>query len=75
MRNEVLIAEPYAPSGPVDATFTLPRASLIMSLFTGASLKDAIAAGTVKAEGDAGALDRLVSWLDTFHPDFPIVTR
>ena len=75
VRNDVLIAEPYAPTGPVDATFTLPRASLIMSLFTGASLQDAIAAGTVKVEGDAGALDRLVSWLDTFHADFPIVTR
>ena len=74
VRNDVLIAEPIAAPGPVDATFTLPRAAFLQSLFTGASLKSAIAAGTVKAEGDAGAVDRLVSWMDAFHPDFPLVS-
>ena len=75
VRNDVLIAEPVSPPGPVGATFTMPRAAFIQALFTGASLKTAIASGAVKADGDAGAVDRLVSWLDTFHPDFPIVTR
>ncbi len=75
VRNDVLIAEPIAAPGPVDASLTLPRSAFIQALFTGASVKAAVAAGTVKADGDAGAVDRLVSWLDTFHADFPIVTR
>jgi alkyl sulfatase BDS1-like metallo-beta-lactamase superfamily hydrolase len=75
VRNDVLIAEPIAAPGPVDATFTLPRAQFIQALFTGASLKGPIASGAVKAGGDAAALDRLIGWLDTFRPDFPIVTR
>ena len=74
VRNDVLIAEPIAAPGPVDATFTLPRAAFIQSLFTGASLKAAIAGGTVKAEGDTAAVDRLVGWMDPFHPDFPLVS-
>ena len=75
VRNDVLVAEPIAAPGPVDATITLPRASFITTLFTGAPLKAGIAAGTVKVEGDAGAVDRLIGWLDRFTPDFPIVTR
>ncbi len=75
VRHDVLIAEPIAAPGPVDARFTLPRSVFIQALFTGVSLKNAIAGGVVQAEGDASAIDRLVGWLDTFHPDFPIVTR
>jgi alkyl sulfatase BDS1-like metallo-beta-lactamase superfamily hydrolase len=69
VHNGVLVAEPIAAPGPVDATVTLPRASLIQTLFLG------VPAGGAKVDGDATALPRLVSWLDQFKPDFPIVTR
>jgi alkyl sulfatase BDS1-like metallo-beta-lactamase superfamily hydrolase len=69
VENGVLIAEPIAPPGPVDATLTLPRASLIASLFLGGPPQGA------KVEGDPAALTRLLGWLDAFTPNFPIVTR
>jgi alkyl sulfatase BDS1-like metallo-beta-lactamase superfamily hydrolase len=79
VRNDVLISEALtvgdpAPSG-LDATFTLPRSALLPVLFAGAPLKPAIESGAVKVDGDATALDRLAGWLDTFRPNFPIVTR
>jgi alkyl sulfatase BDS1-like metallo-beta-lactamase superfamily hydrolase len=69
VRNGVLIAEPIAAPSPVDATITLPRASFIQALFLGGPPPGA------KVEGDPAALGRLLGWLDTFKPDFPIVTR
>ena len=69
VHNGVLVAEPIAAPGPVDATVTLPRAGLIQALFLG------VPAPGAKVDGDAAALPRLVGWLDTFKPDFPIVTR
>lgn len=69
VRNGVLIAEPIAAPGPVDATLTLPRASFLQALFLGSPPPGA------KIEGDPAALGRLLGWLDAFKPDFPIVTR
>jgi len=69
VRNGVLVAEPIAPPGPVDATISMPRSQLISALFLRSSL-----AG-VRIEGDPQALSRLIGWLDVFKPDFPIVTR
>ena len=69
VRNGVLVAEPIPAPGPVDATLTLPRSALLAALFVGAPVTGAT------VEGDAAALPRLISWLDTFTPNFPIVTR
>ena len=69
VRNGVLVAEPIAPPGKVDATITLPRSQLIAALFLGSPLTG------IAAEGDPQALPRLIGWLDTFKPSFPIVTR
>jgi alkyl sulfatase BDS1-like metallo-beta-lactamase superfamily hydrolase len=69
VRNGVLVAEPIAAPGPVDATVTMARSSLIPALFLGAPVSGAT------VDGDPAALPRLISWLDTFMPDFPIVTR
>ena len=35
---------------------------------------DEVAAGKIKMEGDATKLSELFAMLDTFTPDFPIVT-
>ena len=69
VRNGVLVAEPIAAPGPVDATISLPRSQLISALFLGSPLTG------VTPEGDPQALARLIGWLDTFRPNFPIVTR
>ena len=69
VRNGVLVAEPIAAPGPVDATVTMARSSLMPALFLGTPVSGAT------VDGDPTALPRLISWLDTFMPDFPIVTR
>jgi len=69
VHNGVLIAEPIVPPGPVDASLSMPRAQLIAALFLGSSPAGA------KVDGDPHALERLIGWLDTVKPDFPIVTR
>jgi alkyl sulfatase BDS1-like metallo-beta-lactamase superfamily hydrolase len=75
VRNGVLIAEPIAAPGPVDATLTLPRALLIASLFTGAPLAPAVASGQAKVEGDIAALSKMAGWFEAPKGGFPIVTR
>ena len=62
-------------SGKVDATFTLPRALLIASLFTGAPLAPAIKSGQAKVEGDGEALAKMAGWFDSPKGGFPIITR
>ena len=46
-----------------------------MTTFTPFKLADLVKSGTVKADGDIAAFNRLVSWLDPFTSDFPVVTR
>lgn len=74
VQNGVLIHEAIPAPGPVDATLTLNRTSFLLAAFQGVPLAGAIKSGSVNAEGDPGALTRLVSWLDAPKGDFPIVT-
>ena len=73
--NGVLIHQPIAAPGPVDATFTVNRSDFVASILTGVSLAPKVASGQAKVEGDPGALLKLVSWMDKPAPNFPIVTR
>lgn len=75
VRNQVLTAEPAAEGARADATLTLPRALLLQSLFTGASLAPKVMSGEAKIDGSPLALQKLVGWFDRPAGDFPIVTR
>ena len=77
VRHGVLVATDKAlpGDGPADLTLVLPRQALLMTTFTPFKLADLVKAGTVKADGDIEAFNRLVSWLDPFTSDFPVVTR
>ncbi len=75
VKNGVLIHQPIAAPGPVDATFTVNRSDFLASVLTGASLAAKVAKGEAKVEGDPAALLKLVSWMDKPAPNFPIVTR
>ena len=59
---------------PTDATFTLTRPALIGLLLGGADLPEAVAAGTIEAEGDVSRAAELAGYLDAPDPDFAIVT-
>lgn len=63
VENGVLIHEPIAAPGKVDATIRISHADL-----AGALTGHRPAPGAVKIEGDAGALMRLVSWLEPMSP-------
>jgi alkyl sulfatase BDS1-like metallo-beta-lactamase superfamily hydrolase len=56
-----------------DASFSLTRATLDQVLLKRKSFPDAIAAGDIRFEGDPRKLGELLSMLDEFTPDFPIV--
>jgi alkyl sulfatase BDS1-like metallo-beta-lactamase superfamily hydrolase len=73
--NGVLIHQPIAAPGPVDATFTVDRADFLAALFGGGSLAAEVAAGQATIAGNPGALLKLTSWMDKPAPNFPIVTR
>ena len=77
VRHGVLVATDKAlpGDGPADLTLVLPRQALLMTTFTPFKLADLVKSGTVKADGDIEAFNRLVSWLDPFTSDFPVVTR
>ncbi len=75
VRNQVLTAEPAAEGIKADATLTLPRALLLQSLFTGASLAPKVMSGEAKIDGSPLALQKLVGWFDRPTGAFPIVTR
>jgi alkyl sulfatase BDS1-like metallo-beta-lactamase superfamily hydrolase len=69
VRNDVLTYEADPKAGAADATFTLPRAQFLAGALSGADLSGGATAG------DSAALNRLLSWLSTPRPDFPIVSR
>ncbi|MDP1738540.1 MAG: alkyl sulfatase dimerization domain-containing protein [Caulobacter sp.] len=75
VRHGVLTAEPAGAEAKADATLTLPRALLLQSLFTGASLAPKVMSGEAKVTGNPMALQKLVSWFDRPAGAFPIVTR
>jgi alkyl sulfatase BDS1-like metallo-beta-lactamase superfamily hydrolase len=69
VRHDVLTWEANPTAGGADGTFTLPRSQFLAMALAGAD------ASTVKGEGDAAALARLLGWLTPPRPGFPIVTR
>jgi len=77
VRHGVLVATDKAlpGDGPADLALVMPRQALLMTTFTPVKLADLVKSGVVKATGDIEAYNRLVSWLDPFTSDFPIVTR
>jgi alkyl sulfatase BDS1-like metallo-beta-lactamase superfamily hydrolase len=75
VENGVLIHEPHAAGGPVDATLTVNRADFLAAVLAGQPLAAKIASGQAKIEGDPRALQRLVGWLDRPQPNFPLVSR
>lgn len=75
VENGVLIHEPHAASGPVDATLTVNRGDFVASVLGGHPLRDQLANGQAKLEGDATAFTRLLGWIDRPKPNFPIVSR
>jgi alkyl sulfatase BDS1-like metallo-beta-lactamase superfamily hydrolase len=75
VKNGVLIHQPIAAPGPVDATFTVNRSDFLGGIFGGQSLASKVASGQAKIEGDPAALLKLTSWMDKAPPNFPIVTR
>jgi alkyl sulfatase BDS1-like metallo-beta-lactamase superfamily hydrolase len=75
VENGVLIHQPIAAPGPVDATFTVKRSDFLAALFGGGSLAAKVASGQATITGNPGALLKLTSWMDKPAPNFPIVTR
>jgi len=75
VRNGVLIAEPGAAPGPVDATLTVARPLFLQSILMGTSLASAVMTGKAKINGDMRAFGKLTELFDKGGGDFPIVTR
>ena len=67
VKNDVLTYE-ADPTGPANATVTLPRTSFLAAALAGGPLS------TAKTDGDPQALPRLLSWLTAPTPGFAIVT-
>ncbi|GHG28545.1 alkyl/aryl-sulfatase [Streptomyces zaomyceticus] len=55
-------------------TVSGPKPELVGVLLKPGSAAKLVEAGKVKLDGDASALDTLAGLLDTFDPDFPVVT-
>lgn len=74
LQNSALTWLPDRQDERPDATITLTRAVLDDILVRKTSFPDAIKTGAIKIDGDASKLIELLGLLDTFEPDFPIVT-
>jgi alkyl sulfatase BDS1-like metallo-beta-lactamase superfamily hydrolase len=74
VRNGVLVHEPIAAPGALDATVTLDRPAFYDVILGRARLAEKVMAKQATVVGDAGALDRLVGLLDTFEGGFAVVT-
>ena len=57
-----------------DLTVTLARSTLDAITLGEATFEDEMAAGAIELEGDGEVLAELMDMLDTFTPDFPMVT-
>jgi alkyl sulfatase BDS1-like metallo-beta-lactamase superfamily hydrolase len=65
------LADKRAPDA--DATITLGRDALTQIVMRQRTLRDAVAAGSVTIEGDAGKLYELIDLLDEFQLMFPVI--
>lgn len=74
MVNGVLNHTEGLQAKEADAKVTLSRDTLNKLMLKEASLKDAIASGDVKIDGNQGKLEELMSYMDSFDFWFPIVT-
>jgi linear primary-alkylsulfatase len=76
LRNSVIVheAEAQSDSAAADAKLTMNRAVFLQVAFAGAPLEPQLESGAIRVEGDAAALPTLLGLLDTFTPDFAIVT-
>jgi len=61
-------------SSHADATITLTRSTLNAIALQQTTFRDEVIAGRVTIDGDIGKLAEFNSLLDTFTPDFPVVT-
>ena len=75
VENGVLIHQPIAAPGPVDATLTINRAAFLAGVFGGQSLAAKVASGEAKITGSPAAMLKLTGWMDKGNASFPIVTR
>lgn len=72
--NGVLVHEEGVSEPDADATVTMARPALLMTLFAGAPVKPMIDSGAIKIEGDASAYVALAGLLEVSDPLFGIVT-
>ncbi|MFE5797120.1 alkyl/aryl-sulfatase [Streptomyces sp. NPDC056503] len=61
------------PSEDADLTLTADRTTLVDALFRPGRFDEALAAGTMRAEGDTDAFRTLVGLLDTFDRNFDLL--
>ena len=57
-----------------DLTLTLARPTLDAIMLGETEFAEEVAAGNIELDGDGKKLGELMGMLDTFVPDFPIVT-
>ena len=69
VKNDVLTYDADPKNGSPDAVYTMPRSQFLAGALAGADLSGAATAG------DRTALGRLLGFLSTPRPNFPIVTR
>lgn len=74
MENGVLNHTEGRVLNNADTSLTLTRDTINKIMLKETTLKDAIASGAVKVQGNEGKLGELVSYLDNFDFWFPIVT-
>jgi alkyl sulfatase BDS1-like metallo-beta-lactamase superfamily hydrolase len=74
LRNRVLTVVPQYSAAKADVTVTLPKL-MLAALGAGViSVDQAVKDGKIKVEGDAGKVATILGSLDSFTPDYPIVT-
>ncbi len=74
LRNGALTVLPEQQAGGADLTITLAKPVLIALSAGVLPLDKAVQDGKAKVEGDARKLQLLLGSLDTFRPNFPLVT-
>jgi alkyl sulfatase BDS1-like metallo-beta-lactamase superfamily hydrolase len=74
LRNSALTYRANWQDPQADATITLTRAVWNALTFGQTTIDQALASGAIKVTGNPQKLTELLGLLDTFKPDFPIVT-
>jgi alkyl sulfatase BDS1-like metallo-beta-lactamase superfamily hydrolase len=73
LENSALTHVAGKQSDKADATLTLARSTLDAVTLRKTTFPEAVQAGLIKIEGDAGKLVELLGMLDTFNPMFEVV--